>query len=29
MDGVVVNIGRCAWAETDRVFAAFQVRQTS
>ncbi len=26
MDGVVVNIGRCAWAETDRMFAAFQAQ---
>ena len=26
MDGVVVNIDRCAWAGTDRMFAAFQAQ---
>lgn len=26
MDGAVVSIDRCAWAETGRVFAAFQAQ---
>jgi hypothetical protein len=26
MDGVVASIDRCAWAETDRMFAAFQAQ---